>query len=331
MLKLFRNADSLSESQWLLLAKMIERHYSVRDAFEALSRTYSDSRPIQRISSGLGNGVSFQQLLSDSAFEKKLSFYVSFLPLDKSILIVNQQIKKEETLLKRFTGKMTYQLGLLAASFALMFLFTEFVMPTMLQSMSLNDSRTASISFVFTVLLTVRNLVIVLLLISALSVTYIKVRKRENYLWMFLHQHKQDRLLRIYATYRFVIRLNCLLENGISMIDAVNIIRQQKDERMTSLLAHHFNEVLLAGTDFEDSLDMSYFDDDFHSLCLLGLKSDDFCQSLSDYQEMIDIKFEQMLKKISMIIQIVCYGFVAAVIIMGYQVLLLPLEMVQEY
>lgn len=324
-------SGQLTEVQWLLLAKMIERHYSLKDAFEILAKGHDGERAIKRISDGLNNGIPLKELLSDSKFERELTFYIDFLSLDKSILIVNRQLKKEESLMKRFMSKISYQLILLVASFALMFMFTDFVMPTMLKSLSLDSSRTSSISFVFSSLVICRNVIVLLLTAVTLAFAVTVLRKRENYVWMFLHQYGLDGLIKTYATYRFVLKLNCLLENGISIIDAINVIRKQKKDRIVSLLAHHFNEVLLSGVAFEDSLDMSYFDNDFHSLCLLGLKSDDFSQSLRDYEEMIDFKFEQSLKKISAVIQIICYIFVAAVIVMGYQVLLLPLEMLEEF
>ena len=269
--------------------------------------------------------------MSETPFERELSFYINFLSLDKSILIVNRQLKKEENILKRFASKISYQLVLLMASFALMFLFTDYVMPTMLRSLSLDTGRSSSIQFVFSILLICRNVLTVLIVMVVLTGGWVILRKRENYVWMFLHQYKMDKLIKTYATYKFVLKLNCLLENGISIIDAINVIRQQKRDRIVSLLAHHFNEVLLSGVGFDESLDMSYFDDDFHSLCLLGLKSDDFNQSLRDYEEMIDFKFEQYLKKVSVVIQAICYIFVATVIVMGYQVLLLPLEMLEGF
>ncbi|MBQ9036870.1 MAG: type II secretion system F family protein [Erysipelotrichaceae bacterium] len=326
-----QHVSSLTEVQWLLLAKMIERHYSIKDAFETLAKGNEDNKAVKRICSGLNEGVPLGQLLSETPFERELSFYINFLSLDKSILIVNRQLKKEENILKRFASKISYQLVLLVASFALMFLFTDYVMPTMLRSLSLDTGRSSSIQFVFSILLICRNVLTVLIVMVVLTGGWVILRKRENYVWMFLHQYKMDKLIKTYATYKFVQKLNCLLENGISIIDAINVIRQQKRDRIVSLLAHHFNEVLLSGVGFEESLDMSYFDDDFHSLCLLGLKSDDFNQSLRDYEEMIDFKFEQYLKKVSVVIQAICYIFVATVIVMGYQVLLLPLEMLEGF
>lgn len=122
-----------------------------------------------------------------------------------------------------------------------------------------------------------------------------------------------------------------MLENGISLIDALNVLRHDDSTRMVNLLAHHFDEVLLNGVEFEKSLDMAYFDDDFHSLCLLGIRSDDFNQALEDYEYMVELKLDRILTRLSSVIQAVCYLFVAAVITMGYQVLLLPLQLLQEY
>ncbi len=325
------SSASLSELQWLLLARMLERNYSVRDAFESLSRTYPSSRAIRNICSGLNEGISLARLLGSSPFERELSFYVDFLSLDKSIMVVSRQLKKEKTIVSRFAGKIGYQVMLLLASFGLLFLFSQIVLPNMMSMLALADERSQSVMAVFRVMNMVRDVLLILIVLFVLFVLYIVIRKRENYLWVYLHHHGLDRPLKVYATYRFVIRLNCMLENGISLIDALNVLRHDDSTRMVNLLAHHFDEVLLNGVDFEKSLDMAYFDDDFHSLCLLGIRSDDFNQALEDYEYMVELKLDRILTRLSSVIQAVCYLFVAAVITMGYQVLLLPLQLLQEY
>ena len=325
------SSASLSELQWLLLARMLERNYSVRDAFESLSRTYPSSRAIRNICSGLNEGISLTKLLGSSPFGRELSFYVDFLSLDKSIMVVSRQLKKEKTIVSRFAGKIGYQVILLLASFGLLFLFSQIVLPNMMSMLALTDERSQSVMAVFRVMNMVRDVLLILIVLFVLFVLYIVIRKRENYLWVYLHHRGLDKPLKVYATYRFVIRLNCMLENGISLIDALNVLRHDDSTRMVNLLAHHFDEVLLNGVDFEKSLDMAYFDDDFHSLCLLGIRSDDFNQALEDYEYMVELKLDRILTRLSSVIQAVCYLFVAAVITMGYQVLLLPLQLLQEY
>ena len=142
---------------------------------------------------------------------------------------------------------------------------------------------------------------------------------------------KLDGWLKTFVTCRLARKLSILLKQGVSIIDSLRILRYQNDDVLVRLLAHHFDETLLAGEDFERSLDMEYFDDRFHSLCLLGLKSDDFPGALEDYIAIVETGVNLQIRKISVMFQVICYGFVAVTVIMAYQVLLLPLEMLQQF
>jgi competence protein ComGB len=138
-------------------------------------------------------------------------------------------------------------------------------------------------------------------------------------------------MFKMIATYYLVNDLVVFLKNGLSLHQSLDILRFNKTNRLTALLAHHFNEALLKGSDFESSLDIEYFDDEFHSICLYGLKDDDFIQAINDYQQLSSYKFEQLIKKMSTVFQTICYLFVAVIIILAYQVLLMPLEILQDF
>ena len=83
------------------------------------------------------------------------------------------------------------------------------------------------------------------------------------------------------ATYYLVNDLSIFLENGLSLHQSLDILRFNRTNRLTALLAHHFNRALLEGSDFESSLDIEYFDDEFHSICLYGLKDNDFVAAIN--------------------------------------------------
>ena len=321
----------LTEYNWRILSRLLERHYSVRTAFEFLRKSEPENETLRQMCEGLENGVPLEQLLGDSSYERRLRFYISYLPLAQSIRTLQREIKEERETMKRFSSSVSYQIVLVISSMAVLFLFTDVVLPSMLKSLDINSDQISGIVLGFQIINGIKNAFLITVGMIALSACYVVVRKRQEYLWVFLHRHRLDGPLKTFVTCRLARKLSILLKQGVSIIDSLRILRYQNDDVLVRLLAHHFDETLLAGEDFEKSLDMEYFDDRFHSLCLLGLKSDDFPGALEDYIAIVETGVNLGIRKISVMFQVICYGFVAITVIMAYQVLLLPLEMLQQF
>lgn len=330
-LNLYSSKDRINKFQWLLLAKMLERGLSVKEGFELLESSYPDNLRIRAINKGLSNGVSLKKLLSNDSFSAELSFYADYLPLDKSIKLLIEQREKEKKLNRQIYSRLSYQFVLLLSSMMLLFLFTNYVLPNMMASIGTDNEKARTLLQVFTVLNIIKNLTLSSAALAGLFVIYIRSAKREAYLWSFLHRRKCDQAIKIFVTYRFSRKLKCMLQQGISFVEAVNVLRFKKDDRTLSMLAYHFDDSLQKGTEFEDSLDLDYFDNNFHSLCLYGLKGDDFIVSLEDYIVFTELKIEKFIKTACLFIQGFSYAFVAVIIVLAYQVILLPLELIGQF
>ena len=328
---LLRTKKGLTEYQWRLIARMLSRNYSVKEAFNMLENSFPDDRQIKSLCEGLNNGEKLMSLLGNSSLEKKMKFYCEYLPLEKSIIIADDEIIKEREQRKNFIGKTAYHMFLMLASIAIAVMFSDYVLPAMIDSIGSIDDNTKMIMSFFNIFSLCRNVLSAVVIIILIGIIYIKKAHREEYLWIFLHKHNMDKTLKTFVTYRFSQKLLVLLKRGIGIIDGIHVLRFQNDDQMVKLLAYHYDETLISGKGFEESLDMAYFDSQFHSLCLLGLKGDDFMSALEDYIAMVEVKVERTVKRLSFSVQLVCYAVAAVTIILAYQVLLLPLELLEGY
>ncbi|MBO4537759.1 MAG: type II secretion system F family protein, partial [Erysipelotrichaceae bacterium] len=130
-------------------------------------------------------------------------------------------------------------------------------------------------------------------------------------------------------SYQFAGELELLLSASVSLPDALEILRFQRSDSFTSLLAYHFHDSLMNGLQLSDSLKSEYFDEQFTAIALYGLQDDSFRQSLTDYRCAVEKRIERALKKLTAVLSVLCYGFVFIIIILAYQVLLLPLELLE--
>ena len=327
--KIRSGSKPISEYQWLFLARLLQRNYSLKDALEYMCHM-ENADSLRKLKDDLLSGKTLSQCLGNSRFERELSFYLKYIPLDKSILLTSELHRKKDDLKKKAASKLSYCGLLLLASCGLIFLFSGYVVPSMLDNLEM-DEATSQLKLTFELL---SKTVIIMPIITTLlfvSFTVMHYRRREIYLWNHVHRLHLDGLIRLFVTYEFASRLKSMLNNGISIRDGVEVIRYDHNNPLTALLAHHFDEMLLTGQSFESSLRNEFLDDDFYSLCLLGIKSDELVQGIADYLDITRIKVEHWLNRFSSILQAACYLIVTVVIVLGYQVLLMPLDSLRLY
>ncbi|MEG0824104.1 MAG: type II secretion protein F, partial [Erysipelotrichaceae bacterium] len=70
--------------------------------------------------------------------------------------------------------------------------------------------------------------------------------------------------------------------------------------------------------------------DQFKKLCVIGIQASSFNDILKEYLVLQMNLWNKKIKRISVFIQIVAYSFVGIMVILMYQVMLLPLNMIEE-
>lgn len=323
--------SEMNQYHWLMLAKLIERCGSLKDSLQMMKKMYPSCKRIEQLDESLKLGIDITTFLTKNRFEKKIAYYCKYTSLNKAIGIVYQRDKKMKANTSKLVSDLSYQVILLVAALVVLSLFMNMVLPTMISSLAIENSSTDKLILTFNVINILKNIFIITLLSLLSLLSYLYLSKKLTMLWALLHRLKIDNAFKVIATYQLVSDLKILLNNGLSLHEALDIIRLNKDNQLSGLLAFHFRNNLEDGIDFEKSLDNEYFDEQFHSICLWGLKNDDFESALEDYQQIIELKMQTMIKRVSKIFQFICYLFVSIVIILAYEVLMIPLDMLNEF
>ncbi|MDO4378931.1 MAG: hypothetical protein Q4C64_07385 [Erysipelotrichia bacterium] len=321
----------MTEYQWLLLAKLLDRYNSMKDSISLMNKMYPNCKRIQEMIVAFGNGCDAKDILNKNKTEKMIAYYSKFTSLNKAIYITFERQRRLKLTVKKILTDMSYQFILFVSSMVVLTLFMHTVLPTMVNSLQLETNNALHLMKAFKTVNVFKNIIIWTILLCSAGLLYLIVNKKIVFLWAFLHRVHLDAFFKVIATYFLVLDLKILLDNGISLNDSLTLIKLNKDNQLSGLLAFHFNNCLESGTEFEKSLDNEYFDEQFHAICLWGLKSDDFSASLNDYVEIIEFKMQRMLKRITKGLQIMCYLFVMVIIVLAYEVLMIPLDMLQDF
>lgn len=324
-----RKTEALTPEQWRLAAILLKSGRSVQETFEQLNELYPGRPRLDGLCGQLGQGRLLEEILDGPGMEREIADYLGAVPLAAAITVALEDRDRRRQLWRNNGGRAGYAAVLLLLSAGVMMLFSRMVLPAM--SGLLEDSTSLSaISRAFVVLEAVLTMALAAAAALCLLGVLVTLRRRQTYWWMALHRLKADRLIRLFVTYRFASLLDRLLRQGVALADAVQAIRVRRREPLVSLLAYHFDEDLIAGTDFAKSLDGEYFDDAFHPLCLWGLAAGDFSRALEDYLTLTEWKCRRALEKGCALIQGAAYGLVGLVIVLSYQVLFLPLSLLEQ-
>lgn len=319
----------MDEYQWLLMAQLIERYDSLQTALQLLAKLYPDNQRISELQKGLMEGRELKEILGKGRLEKKLRFYVQYVSLAQAIRILYQYEHLKNDLQKKFVSQLAYQLLLFVIAMIILTVFNSYVLPNMISILEISGQRSEMIVTLFKVADGLKNFLLITVAILCLSGFYIISRHRQNYLWVFLHSLKADGVIRLAATYQFSSQLEILLRSGLALKPALEILRFNSTDSFVSQLAYHFDEELMAGRQLLQSVKNEWFDVQFYPVCAFSLENDDFPKALADYRQIVEKHLERFLKRLSLAVSAICYSFVTVIIVLAYQVLLLPMELLE--
>jgi len=313
--------SKISIRDYQMLCALLKREYNLKDALDFLINNQKKKDFIM-LQQGIMKGDLLQNILCNSNFEREISDYLNYVSFPSALEIaINNKIKKEERI-KRIINSCAYSVVLIISSFVLLTIFVRLLIPNMLMSFKI-EQKLPLIDAIYLIYY-IKNIFIFSLIIICSIIIYFVFRRKINILWLFLHKVNSDQFIKEYSTFQLAQKLILMLENGVSIKDAINILK--KDKRLYSVLAYRLNEHFTKGLNIEETIKDDFLDVSFYPLCLYGIKERDLNLGLNNYLIFKEKMIEKRIKKVGIILQIISYGLVGLILIIMYQILLLPLE-----
>lgn len=323
-------SGSLTENQWHIIASFIRNGRNIKDVLLYLQQTSPLDESISRLISGLNRGLPLYDLLGCSVYEKQLAVYLPYLAIPQAVAVCDKMAKNRQRLTDELLKRNVYPFVLLVGGIVLLFVFSRLVMPSMTALLDSSDAKGRTLSLMLAGIEVSRNVIAVLLVTALILMAAIGAGHKEMYVWMLLHRFKADRLIKSYATYRFVQYLQILLNQKTSFYDALQLIRHNKHDSYSALLAFQLDDALSRGLSLKGGVGNDFFDEEFIIMCRFSLQTADFDGMLNDYLQTALANYQKLLKRVTIGFQAGIYGFIALIIIVAYQILLLPLEMLNQ-
>lgn len=313
-------------NDYALLALLLKREYSLKDALEFLVKE-EKMLGFNKLKNCLNEGKDIDLCLT-SKFEKEIGFYVKYLPLADAIEITIDNYSKRRKRFERIVNKGGYSFLLIILAFILITIFVKYVLTSFIDSYQI-DTQIFLIRFVY-LLYYSKNLIVIIFSIFFIFISFFIVGKKENYLWGLLHRFNLDLYLKEVVSIMFIEQMNCLLEKGVSIKTGLEIIRTNSNNQLVRFVAYRVDEKLNKGTTFQTALKDEYLDKSIYALSIYGIKDLNLCAGFNNYLVIKEERIMKLIDKGALILKGISYVLVGIVVITMYQVLLLPLQSLED-
>lgn len=244
---------------------------------------------------------------------KKMAF-------SKSIECASHIDESISTLSKDLISKSIYPVFIFLFAYFMILFFSNTIIPSMT---SFSDGETSFFildffkifySFVF-----IGLVFLAIVLISSHFNEAINVR-----LLLILDKYE---FFKLFKTIHFSIILSYLLKSGVSTKECLELMSNMKEYYSVNVYASKILDGLLKGRSIDQTVEKISFDTAFKKFFYIGLKTGNLADVLLLYKKQSIHRFKKKVKQLTTSIQVFSYVSVGMLVLVVYQVMLVPLNM----
>lgn len=330
--KMKSNELSFDLFTWRTLATLLNQQRPFEECL-LLIETNQNQKMVAWMRYQLEQGISIEEIVSKlnkDAIALELRFYLQFLPFSYALQAAVDVVVFEKKIKQKLAKILFYPCGLILFSFLILFLFSTCIMPNIMTMFQEFDFSNHSLVLLLKMMNQSLLLFFALVIGFVLWMAFYFVRHRVVDLWLLFHRVHLDSFFQKYASYVFAQYLAALMKHGLSTRQSLVLLQDFKTKPLIAFLGRCLNEQFMKGESFEQALSNEFLDRQFCFICMLGYNTNTFLASLEEYQQLVELWLEKKLKRLSTMIQLVSYSCIGMIVIVVYQMMLLPLSVLEQ-
>lgn len=284
----------------------------------------------QNILDEIKNGYQLEEIILSTKkrrFKNLLTFFIKIYSVSEAIKYSISMIDFERKIRNKMIKESTYPIFILLFSSAIIYIFSNLIVPQLTSSFEIKDSITINVLYYVNSLCFAVIVVMLSLLMFSIFMK-ISYRFKIYFLKKFLHRFTFIKNIISFSLSGYLIKLH---QSGLSTKQAFIFLDDLKSNTMFSYVCFVIRKELESGKELELLVNNSkYFSKQFKLNFSIGTNSNDFEKSLTSYIKLQEEKWINTIKKLSVLIQLTAYSFVGLLVICVYQIMLLPLQMLER-
>lgn len=314
------------------ISRLLDSGFSFKDCLILLENEENEKtfkRLIQKLEEGYGIEECIGEVV-DFKMKPTLVSLLSFLQLKDAIQLTlkledyDQSTKQQ--LIKSLMAPLTMLLGCLLG----ISLFSQLCFPSlygMLESFNLTMGWIQGAS---TILNKLTQFLLIILLLCFLIFLYFKQPKRIVFGYLLLCRLHLSKTFRLFLSTQFAVYFNECAKLGNSTQQILLILQQLKSKPLIVFLAYHVEQALLKGETMENAMAVLYLDPSLHRFMQIACHSSSLNEMLTSYIYQNEEKGKELCKKWTKQITMFAYISIGILIVLIYQILLLPLSIIGQ-
>lgn len=314
------------------IVSLMENGFSFTDTLQILKTKRNEHRIIHVLEK-LEQGQTFKEafsMLLPKGYRRYFNNFIRYLPVLESMRISVELATHEEKMKQKMMKDMVYPVVMLFVMFIGMYLFNGFVFPQMMTLMTSFEINVTSYYFLRSFIQLLSWLVTILLVVGLLLWVVFQEPNRKCWLYRVLVKYVPDSLMVQKASAEFARYFLECVRVRISTIQTMKILLDIKEKPLVRLIAKELNDSLSKGESFEETLHTPFVEHALQQFFQIALHGSNCEKMLEGYLVMNQQRHIKQVRIFTRSVQLSCYGTIGLILLVIYQILMLPMQMLQN-
>ena len=314
------------------IVSLMENGFSFTDTLQIL-KTKRNERRITHVLEKLEQGQTFKEafsLLLPHCYRRYFNNFIRYLPVLESMRISVELATHEENMKHKMMKDMVYPIVMLFVMFIGMYLFNGFVFPQMMTLMTSFEINVSSYYFLRSLIQLLSWLVTILFVVGMLLWVVFQEPNRKCWLYRVLVKYVPDSLMVQKASAEFARYFLECVRVRISTKQTMKILLDMKEKPLVRLIAQELNDALSKGESFEVTLHTPFVEHALQQFFQIALHGSNCEKMLEGYLVMNQQRHIKQVRIFTRSVQLSCYGVIGLILLVVYQILMLPMQMLQN-
>ncbi len=285
------------------------------------------------IKSQLDQGLIINEFIVDylpRGIKEHVYSFLEFTTFVKAIELSLQLYEYDKMTKQQFIKSLLRPLILFVVSLGAVQLFIVLCLPVLLALMrdfEVNDFTLRTGGTIFTLFI---NSVLIVLVVLLVIVFYFIRPKNKVLGYVLLSKTYFYKTVRHFVSGQFAAYFHACVKSGYTTQTILLILQKMKQKPLLVFNAYHIEQALLKGEKIEDAINNRYLDTTLQKYIQIAVYSTGLKNMLEGYIEYNTQVGYNLCKRWAKRITLISYSSIALMLVLIYQVLLLPLSIIQE-
>lgn len=320
-------------TSWIKQPDLIDLSYLLAKGYPLSSALLIVNKKYEPLLKEIEQGkdlTAFINFKKKTPFYQSLQFFLSISPFEQAIQSAYEYEKMKKDFKDQWLKQTTYPLFIFIFACFLFLLFEKVLYPQLTVFLSTNNSL--AFHQVLFIGLQIVFFVAIILGINFFFIYSVYSKKDDIFHSLYQRYFCHMSLIKKVISFELASNMYVLMKRGYSTQEMFMCLKTLKNNRF---LTYNLNEMI---DECEQGIDLpqifekrTQLDEKFRYFVKMGLYTQNLETTLFDYCQYQQKEFTRSIKKASVLVSAISYSFIALLVVTIYQILLIPLDMMNQF